>query len=76
MKQIDALNQAKKALFLKKDETRDFNFQHPFFWASYTLYGKPDITKQSSNFYKLGLIVLIFGVTLFIVIYFLPIRKK
>jgi CHAT domain-containing protein len=57
LQQAEALNQAKKSFFTENEGAS--NYLHPFFWASYTLYGKPDIAKQSNVLFKVGLIVII-----------------
>lgn len=54
---IDALGKAKRSMFEFKDEK--VHFQHPFFWASFALYGDTGVEGQTSN--PMILYVLIFG---------------
>ena len=75
LQQADALNQAKKELFFENDETRNLNYQHPFFWASYTLYGKPDISKQSNIFFRLVIMLLILSIVSIVIIYLVRYKK-
>jgi len=43
MLRSEALQQAKRTLLSEKDEANNLYYQHPFFWASYSIYGKPEM---------------------------------
>ena len=39
----DALQEAKLSLMTEKNEKDNLYFQHPFFWAAFSIYGNPEI---------------------------------
>lgn len=76
MLKSEALQAAKCSLLSNKDEENNLFYQHPFFWASYSIYGKPEIPSRPNNLFKFGLIVTILLMVMVSMGYFLIYKKS
>ncbi|TVM02702.1 MAG: hypothetical protein CV087_08970 [Candidatus Brocadia sp. WS118] len=63
----EALREAKRAMFKKSD--KGIYYQHPFYWAAFTLYGEPDFPRRDNVMQWLLLLVL-FIILAALLIYF------
>ena len=66
---IDALAAAKRALLAKSEEENNVYYQHPLFWASFTLFGDPgQKNTQTSTATSFFTILILFSVTIFSIV--------
>ena len=65
-----ALQQAKISLLKEKDKKGNLNFQHPLFWAAFSIYGKPEVYQNGilPLWMKIISAVLVFLVLIILVI--------
>lgn len=63
----EALREAKQAMFKKSD--KGIFYQHPFYWAAFTLYGEPDFPRRD-NVMRWILLLVLFIILAALLIYF------
>jgi len=71
---IEALNNAKKIIILNTKAIDGVYYQHPFFWASFVLYGNPGISKSSSLVFNHYFIIIL--IMIIIVFFIIKIKQK
>lgn len=59
---IESLSAAKRAIILENQDVEGIYYQHPFYWAAFTIYGDPDLNNY--NFYKLNKLIVLLGLVL------------
>jgi hypothetical protein len=76
MLRSEALQQAKRTILSEKDEVNNLNYHHPFFWASYSIYGKPEIPNDREFPFYIAFLLLASSFTLFFLIYIIRTRIR
>ena len=75
LSKADALSFAKREILENmKKSSRGYYYQHPFFWASFTMYGDPGMEKENNKI-LVGIILGILVLVLFLTIYKLFFRR-
>jgi hypothetical protein len=73
-READALREAKLSILGEQNGNKGVNYQHPFFWAAFSLYGEPDFPPETNYYPFILFVVLIAAVML--ISYFIISRKR
>ena len=64
----DALAEAKRDILKEAEIDSNIHFKHPFYWASFTLYGDPGQERKSTFWYKASVMVAILILVIVIIV--------
>ena len=64
----DALANAKRDILGRSKKVNDVYYQHPFYWASFTLYGDPGQERKSTFWYKASVMAAILILVIVIIV--------